>query len=114
MSTENTNTSDQKPCAFQGILTPDSPMRDIFKDGFVPIQSPFPVKAILGMLGEQEVYMLAKHAITPAQSEAMAQAMAARGLGTIDQARDAMANTDDIPLRLIHFTGTSFPLRYVI
>lgn len=103
--------------AFQGMLTKDSPLREIFSSGMIPLSSPAGYLVELGEPPQTElsqVYFLAVPACTPAQLEAMAQRMAAAGQGTIEEARAGLADPKQkLPVRAFHFDGVSFPLRYM-
>lgn len=103
--------------AFEGLAAADSPLREIFHDGRVPLTSPLASRARLGPPGrevEHSVYFIAVKACTAEQREGMARLMHRMGQGTLAEAREEVATGEPIPVRDRNFHGVSFPLRYVV
>jgi hypothetical protein len=96
---------------FSGFLTPESPLRSVFPDGFIPLSGPHSVTADLGEGPNREtarVFFIQLDACTSAQREAMAKMMVRMGQGTIEEARKVVWIEDTIPIREQNLTGVAF------
>lgn len=103
--------------AFSGMLTENSPLRGIFKNGIVPLASPFSRTADLGEGTNRQtkkVNFIVLAACTYEQKEGIAQLMVRMGQGSIKEARKVVAIDETLPIREENLIGISFPLRYVL
>jgi hypothetical protein len=103
--------------AFSGMLAEDSPLRGVFKNGIVPLKSPFGQAAELGEgknVQTCEVNFIVLAACTSEQKEGMAQLMVRLGQCSIEEARKVVALEETMPIRMKNLVGVSFPLSFVI
>lgn len=102
------------PDAINGCLTRTSPLRRVFPDGFVPLRQPVPTAAVLGEgpgASREQVYLVDLWKCTPEQRMGMARIAAEVTGADVHEVLHEMDKTADMPVRLHHFAGVSFPGR---
>lgn len=98
-----------------GHLTPTAKARAVFHDGIVPLARPDFVDALLGKDEVRDrVYLIPLHACTPAQKDAMAEAMAAIGGGTREEVVAWLATQTAVPVRASEIAFVDMSLRAFI
>jgi len=99
--------------AFVGHAATNSPLRQIFPTGLLPLRSIHPRTAFLGSERlEAKVYLIDLRACDADELERMAQFLTPQFDGLIEAARHHLAEVEEFPVREANITGTSFPLRY--
>jgi hypothetical protein len=104
---------------FCGILSWDSPLREFFKSGIVPLVDYLSVPAVLGVPPNVEranVFFVMLCACTQAQKVGMAALMVAMGQGSREEALRVVLLEDSVPIRAhnvdrVSFVPMSFTLR---